>query len=125
MAAFEAEGEGLASDLGVLDLLASPPALGREGQLVAWIAVQPDMDKGRVLPKPLLKSGSFRAAIRVAIASKLQSRTFSPGSEGARDFRDAETRPAGRAERLRRHALARVARRQMKRRVWRAPRPAS
>ena len=69
MAAFEAEGEGLASDLGVLDLLASPPALGREGQLVAWIAVQPDMDKGHVLSKPRLKRGSFRAAIRVAIAS--------------------------------------------------------
>ena len=69
IAAFEAEGEGLAPDASKLFEFAPPPVLGRECQLVARFGVQPDMDKGRVLSKPRLKRGSFRAAVRAAIAS--------------------------------------------------------
>jgi hypothetical protein len=78
VAAFDAVGEGVASHARELFKLAAPSTLSRERQLVARIAVQPDMDKGRVLSKPRLKRGAFRAAVRPAVAAKFHARGLSP-----------------------------------------------
>jgi hypothetical protein len=74
------------------------------------------MHERRVFAQPRLKRGPLRTPVYLAIAAEPQACTFSPGLEGARDFRDAETRLAGRAGRPRRHGLAGAARRPC---VWR------